>query len=217
MSRLEGSPSERIADQPILDGVIKFLPRSVSLRPPPFPTELDNYRNSLREKGLIGVYPNGTGHGNVAILAEDGSLIVTATQTQATKYLDQNGYALIPPEADVDQEDVPYEGTQIPSSESRTLLAIARRRPLVTAVVHIHHQEGQQRAIELGIVESAGRYGYGTIGFAHEAIDVVDRIDEDTGAFGTPSHPDGLFFYGRTIDEAYQQTVEYIDRVTLSR
>lgn len=110
-----------------------------------------------------------------------------------------------------------YMSRQKPSSELRTLLAIARRRPLVTAVVHIHHQEGQQRPVELGIAESAGRYGYGTVGFAHEAIDVVDRINEDTGAFGTPSHPDGLFFYGRTIDEAYQQTVEYIDRGISSR
>lgn len=108
MSKPEHSP-ERIADQPILDGVIKFLPRCVSPTPPPFPTELDRYRNSLREKGLIGVYPNGIGHGNVAVLTENGSLIVTATQTQAAEYLDQNGYVLIPPNADEDQEDVLYE------------------------------------------------------------------------------------------------------------
>lgn len=216
MSTGERVTNQEIVDQPILDGVIKFLPQRVSPTPPPFPTELDRYRNSLREKGLIGVYPNGIGHGNVAVLAQDGSLIVTATQTQIAEYLDENGYVLIPPEADEDQEAVPYEGTQDPSSESRTLLAIARRRPLITAVVHIHHTEGQQRAVELGIAESAGRYRYGTVGFAHEAIEVVDTINEDIGAFGTPSHPDGLFFYGRTIDEAYQLTVEYIDRVKSS-
>ncbi len=215
---------EEIIDDPMLDGVIKFLPRCISPTPPPFPTVLNHFIENLKEAGLIGVYSDGTGHGNGAVLLSDGSMVATATQTQKYRFLDEKGYVLIPPEADVDQEEVPFVGMQNPSSESRTLLAIARkiavvREPIsvVAAVIHIHHQEGQLRAAKLGLPESASRYRYGTVGFAHEAVEVVDRIKGNAGGFGTPSHLDGLFFYAPTVGEAYQLTVDYIDRVIRTR
>lgn len=197
-----------------LDGVLKFIPILRSHDAPPFPADLDRHRNLLREQGYIGVYPDtGIGHGNITIKADDRSFIVTATQTQGLEQLDENGYCRIPEDVDVYSEEVPYDGTNKPSSESRTTIAIMNRRKGIGAVVHVHFREGQERAAEFGILQMNADYEYGTVGFARNAEKVVDQIDADDGIFATPSHPDGIFTYAPTLDEAYQMMVDYCDMV----
>lgn len=199
-----------------LDGVLKFIPVPLSSEPPPFPAKLDHYRNLLREKGYIGVYPNNIGYGNIAIRADDGSFIVTATQMQGIEQLDENGYCRISKDVDVYAEEIPYDGTNDPSSESRTAIAIINRRKGIGAVVHVHFKEGQERALKFGILEMDATYEYGTVGFARNGEKIVNQINADVGIFTTPSHPDGIFTYAPTLEEAYQMMVDYCERVKSS-
>lgn len=214
---VENRPANEIRsprDAHLLDGVLKFIPILRYSEPPPFPEDLDRYRNLLREKGYIGVYPDsGVGHGNITVRENDGSFIVTATQMQGVEQLDENGYCRIPGDVDVYSEEVPYDGTNRPSSESRTTMAMMNKRKGISAVVHVHFKEGQERASELGIPEMDKDFEYGTVGFARNAEKMVDKINADVGIFTTPSHPDGIFTYAPSLEEAYQMMVTYCGRV----
>ena len=190
------------------DGIIKFTPKCISSNPPPFSKELDDCREMLKAAGYL-FFKDDVGSGNVALMEKDGSVIVTASQTQGKQHLDANDYVRISNNCDTDSDEVPYEGVEKPSSEVRTLISMMRARPGIRAVAHVHFDKGW----ESELLATKGKYSYGTVGFAHEAQDIIIAQGKDYGIFKTPGHGDGIFSYAPTIRKAYEIMLEFCNRI----
>ena len=100
--------------------------------------ELEKQRSRLYEFGLIGMYPNGIGFGNISVRNAHGkTFIITGSTTGQFAKLDQSHYSLVSDFSFV-QNSVSCIGLTKASAESLTHAAVYDAIPEAGAVVHIH-------------------------------------------------------------------------------
>lgn len=188
------------------EGVIKFecvwtpgsVPDSANL------PELFEFRNRLLDEGLIGVYPDGVGYGNISIRASSNppQFIISASQTGHIRRANAQHFSLVT-QFNVQQNRVECQGSIRASSESMTHAMIYQIFPQANAVIHIHSAPAWHRLPGL-IPTSRAQVPYGTPEMAAE----VERLacEEELGArriFVMAGHEDGILAFGRNLQEAY--------------
>lgn len=185
------------------EGVIKFV---LSYEDAPLPGidihELNAWRSVLKSLGLLGQTPDrydGYGFGNISIRTPDGFLI-SGTQTGGLDDPTLDDYALCT-SWNLDENAVKAIGKTRPSSESLSHAAVYDVYEAVHCALHVHSPDIWQMAADMNIAVTDEAVPYGTPEMAAE----VHRHIRDMslpGIFTMGGHEDGVFTFGRTLQEA---------------
>ncbi len=185
------------------EGYIKFNCRWIEAGPVPGHKvdELNIWRDKLYEMGLIGVYDNGIGYGNISIRAAGHTFIITGSATGALSRLNENHYVLVN-DYDLLGNSLTCTGPVRASSESLSHAAIYECSAQANAVIHIHSQAMWDSLINK-IPTTSEEVPFGT----PEMADEIRRLFRDTGVAETKilvmgGHREGIISFGETLDEA---------------
>ena len=100
--------------------------------------ELEKQRSRLYELGLIGMYPDGIGFGNISVRVDnENKFIITGSATGQFHRLAASQYSLVT-DFNFERNSVSCTGLTKASAESLTHAAVYVALPEVGAVVHIH-------------------------------------------------------------------------------
>ena len=170
------------------EGVVKYQAFHQNADAPVHPllNQLDEVRTRLFDLGLVGVYPDGIGYGNVSIRYETGC-IISGTASGGIRILGPSGYCYVR-SFNLQKNIVYTEGPINASSESMTHCAIYQANPLVQCVLHIHARELWERLMRQGCESTFG----------------VDYMEE----LVSQDYPEYCPFCGESIQEVQESYIE---------
>jgi ribulose-5-phosphate 4-epimerase/fuculose-1-phosphate aldolase len=193
------------------EGVIKYECSWTAQALPPLAglTELIDFRNRVYRDGLIGVYPDGIGFGNISIRVGDGvggdggrQFAISASQTGQIAEANADHFALVTA-YDFAANTVTCIGPLPASSESLTHAMIYERFTQSAAVIHVH-SETHWRDLQGRIPTSGADVAYGTPEMAGEVQRLANEENlEARKIFVMAGHEDGILSFGNSLEEAY--------------
>lgn len=186
------------------EGYIKF--EAEWEKSPPMPLKffkrLNTWRKKLYDLGLIGMYPDGIGYGNISERFDrKGSFLITGSATGRFPELTPAHYCLVT-KVFSEENRLICHGPVIASSESMSHATIYRECPEVSGVIHIHHKQLWQQLMDVvPTTERSAEYG------TPEMARAISWLLRDTdlraeGIFVMAGHEEGIFSFGKTLEEA---------------
>lgn len=167
-------------------------------------------RDRLFARGLIGVYPDGIGYGNVSERADTrGTFYITGTQTGEKAQLSAADISVVRAYSIADNR-VECEGEVAASSESLTHAAVYELDPAIHAVIHVHHRALWENA--QGLIPATERsVPYGTPAMALE----MRRLYAGTNlrhvrVLAMAGHEEGVISFGESLALAESQLAEFL-------
>ncbi|MGM0461364.1 MAG: class II aldolase/adducin family protein [Fibrobacterota bacterium] len=163
---------------------------------------VQNIRRKLYDIGLIGMYENGVGFGNVSCRSgkETMSFIITGSATGGSKILDREDFVEVET-CDIQKNHVSAKGKIPPSSESMTHWAVYAAHEEIQAVVHVHSKDIFDYMKNAGAFCTRRNISYGTPQMARAIFRLVQTGLSPHGVFYTAGHDEGVFAYGRNESE----------------
>lgn len=162
--------------------------------------DINDVRQVLYDKGLIGMYDSWIGFGNVSVRADDGFLI-TGSATGGIEKLANRHYTLIT-EYDYYKNWLRCVGPIKGSSESLTHAAIYECSPKTNAVLHIHNLEFWERLLDK-VPTTRKAVEYGTPEMAEEIFRLFKETDVNHNKLLVMGgHKEGIISFGRTPKKA---------------
>jgi len=187
------------------DSFIKFnchLIKDKIVIPSEIFTPLNDWRNELWLRALIGAYPNGIGYGNIsARVPESPQFYISGTATGGIPELDQVHYPLVE-RCEQDNNALWCRGLIKASSESMSHAAIYSALPEVGAVVHIHSRKLWDKYVNV-LPTTANQVPYGTPEMAYEIGCILTHshtLEKKLIVMG--GHDEGMISFGKTVEEA---------------
>lgn len=189
------------------DGYIKF---DCVWERQPIPAEdallrrLTSLRDTLATMGLIGIYPDGIGYGNVSMRNPRGpGFFITGTATGGLKTLTREHYAWVTDHS-VPANRVFCRGLVRASAESLTHAGLYEARPRVCCVAHVHSSRlWQSLAYRIPTTDDTCAYG------TPELSEAIRRLGQselnDAGIIVLGGHEEGLMVYGLGESSALSQ------------
>lgn len=189
------------------DGVIKY-DRSCFVLGPPLPEDeyepLEICRKHLHALGLIGVYPNGIGFGNLSLRRDYSTLypprgpqfLITGSQTGHLGALTGEHYARVL-DFDIATMRVSSLGPVNASSETLTHAAIYLVNARIHAIAHVHHPALWRDGLETGLPATSPDLAYGTAEMAWGVANLARGKEE--GLIVMKGHTDGAICFGHTL------------------
>ena len=183
---------------------VKFTHQRVGMDIAPFGgfAELNECRQKLLERGLIGVDANGTGFGNLSI--RDGvsrNFYITGSATGGLPELTPTDCVRVVA-YDFARNWLRYEGAAIPSSESLTHAAIYKSDPSTSAVIHCHDAV-LWRALLGRVPTTSKAVAYGTPEMAYEIMRLFEETDvRSRKILVMAGHEGGIVTLGQNFEEA---------------
>jgi L-ribulose-5-phosphate 4-epimerase len=174
--------------------------------------ELSAWRTVLKDLGLLGQTPgryDGYGFGNISERCAEG-FVISGTQTGELDAVTLDDYAVCE-SWDLMRNAVAAKGTVKPSSESLSHASIYDVHESVTCALHSHSPEIWQNSVPLGIAVTDESVAYGTPEMAKEVRRLITGM-ESPGIFSMGGHEDGVFTFGRSLEEAGQLMVQELVR-----
>jgi class II aldolase/adducin N-terminal domain-containing protein len=162
---------------------------------------LNSWRQKLYTANLVGAYPDGIGFGNVSQRIEGNQFYISGSKTGNFKILDHTHYSKVI-DFDITKNWVACEGPAIASSESMSHAVIYEQVPEVNAVFHIHHLGLWQKVLyKIPTTEATAEYGSPEM--ANEIVRLLTETDVlNQKVFAMAGHREGLFSFGKTLEEA---------------
>ena len=165
--------------------------------------ELNAYRRKLLDLRLIGVDPKGIGFGNLSV--RDGAtkkFYITGSATGGIPELTLANCAKVVA-CDFERNQVRYEGSAIPSSESLTHAAIYESAATAGAVVHCHCSKLWAALLnEAPTTSKAAEYG--TPEMAYEIMQLFRRTNAQSRKIVVMTgHEGGILTFGKDLEEAF--------------
>ena len=188
--------------------------------------ELNHWRDKLYQLGLIGIYDNGIGFGNLSIRDRQGrtfgdcapplrdrqpeQFIISGTKTGSLPFLTEQHYTRVT-NFDWERNFITCDGPIQASSEALTHAAVYVANPEVNAVIHVHNLEMWQRLMDK-VPTTARNCAYGTPEMAREIIRLCqeDKVKE-TKIIVMSGHEEGIISFGRNLEEAGKVLFKYYD------
>lgn len=172
--------------------------------------ELLAWRDRLFARGLIGVYPNGIGYGN---LSQRGSgriaSRITGTATGGLPTLTPSHITSVTA-YDIAGNRVRCEGPLQASSETLSHMAVYEVAPEANVVIHVHHlrlwEELCHRIPTTHVAAEAG-----TPAMAEAIAALFQGENPPRGLFAMGGHREGLMGYGRSFTEAGEKTMQVLE------
>lgn len=189
-----------------IEGYVKFncdwkksrLQQSKGIR------ELIRWRQRLFRLGLIGVYQNGDGFGNVSVRASPGSkeFLITGTRTGGIPVLTLEHITRIT-DVDLEKNYVACRGPIEASSESMTHEAVYRSDRRINAVFHVHNKAFWKRLLwKVPTTSKAAKYGTPALAREVRRLFEEDPRIWEAKLIALAGHEEGVISFGKTIEEA---------------
>jgi len=193
------------------EGYIKFdcdrTDENVSIPVKTFEALL-KWRQTMFESGLIGVYSNGIGYGNISVRADVNSFYISGTATGRLPLLEEKHFALVNSWS-FGKNSLKCNGKINASAESLSHAAIYESLPNVGAVIHIHHKELWDKYLNLLRTTSTDVL-YGSPEMAREISNIVRTVKPDQDSILIMGgHEEGIVTWGETLDEAGEIILKY--------
>jgi ribulose-5-phosphate 4-epimerase/fuculose-1-phosphate aldolase len=200
----------------VIDGIIKYnfdFQKSDPLEERAF-SKIEALRKRLYALGLIGVYSDGVGYGNISQRVDVDSFVITGTQTGHLKKLGAKDYALV--EAYNDKEFyLKSSGSIKPSSEALTHGTIYNLSNEIGAVIHIHSKVVWDFMLQNIYLKTAD-VEYGTVAMIDEVNRIFSAIDPlNNPKFVMAGHEEGVMTFGKDLDEAELVLYEVLGSILL--
>ena len=167
------------------------------------------WRARIHELGLIGVYENGIGFGNISIrIANTLQFIISGSQTGHLAKLDPDHYTVVT-EFNIEQNHLTCCGPIQASSESLTHAAIYRYEPNINAVIHVHHPQ-LWRTLLNQVPTTRKEVPYGTPQMAQEMFRLFEEENlREKKILVMAGHEDGFLTLGKDLNEAGEILMNY--------
>jgi ribulose-5-phosphate 4-epimerase/fuculose-1-phosphate aldolase len=191
------------------EGYIKFSCTFIDGNPPEEEslTELNRARRELYDLGLIGMYENGIGFGNISKRVGKG-FVISGSATGGIEKLGPEHYALV---TDYSLEDNSLEciGRIKASSESLTHAAVYEACPSAKVVIHIHNLKAWNALLDK--VPTTAKVPYGTPEMAYEIFRLFKETDiERERILVMAGHQEGIISFGNSCKGALQVLLEKV-------
>ena len=162
---------------------------------------LNVWREIMYKKGLIGVYPDGVGFGNISMRCNEKTFLISGTATGGLATLSESHYSLVT-NYNLSTNSITCEGPLKASSESLTHALIYECSAAANAVIHIHNLNLWNRFIHHAPTSSEN-ISYGTPEMAHE----IKRLFDETALSKEKmivmgGHREGIISFGKDLEEA---------------
>lgn len=163
---------------------------------------LMTWRERLHSWGLIGVYENGIGFGNVSVrLGNSCQFVISGTQTAHLPALGPESYCTVT-EFNLEQNFLGCRGPVQASSESLTHAALYLQREDVGGIIHVHNPKLWQQLL-FKIPTTRKEIPYGTPQMALEMFRLFEEENlAERKILAMAGHEDGIICFGSTLDEA---------------
>jgi ribulose-5-phosphate 4-epimerase/fuculose-1-phosphate aldolase len=165
--------------------------------------ELNACRRELVELRLIGLDSNGMGFGNLSV--RDGSsrnFYITGSATSDLPKLSLTDCVRVV-DYNFKKNQLQYDGTAIPSSESLTHAAIYESDPAISAVIHCHDSVLWQTLLDVAPTTSK-ETAYGTCEMAYEIMRLFKETDvRSRKILVMAGHEGGIVTSGKNLEEAF--------------
>lgn len=183
------------------EGYVKYHAHHVLEPAPQHPllSALDATRTKLHDLGLIGMYDNGIGFGNLSLRTKDNQFIISGSGTGGKRILGESGYCLVT-SFDPDANSVECAGPIQASSEAMTHGAVYAENPRVQCVIHIHSRLLFDRLLAQNWPHTPKSAAYGTPAIAKAIASLVRGAQTDLALFVLAGHDEGLVAYGPSIE-----------------
>ncbi len=168
---------------------------------------LNECRTVLFTLGLIGIYPNGIGYGNVSSRVGESQFLISGSATGGISELTRDHYAFVE-SFDLEKNSVKSLGKIDASSESMSHGAVYRAMPEVTAVLHVHSRMIFDYMIENNYPATPVSVPFGTPELAEEIAELVIAGGENNGVLVTAGHDEGVIAYGASIPDALNELMK---------
>jgi ribulose-5-phosphate 4-epimerase/fuculose-1-phosphate aldolase len=181
--------------------------------------ELTKWRKELRAAGLVGqnlARYGGLGFGNLSKRMDDGTFLITASQTGHRDKLTPDDYAQII-NFDPRQNVVWSKGMNHPSSETMTHLAAYGSNQRVQFVFHAHSPDIWNAKEDLDLPVTDPAVECGTVEMFYEVQRLLKNHDHYwKGILAMGGHTDGILAWGESADEAGIKLLFLLSRATRS-
>lgn len=171
--------------------------------------ELSFWRQKMFEHGLIGVYPDGIGYGNISARAAGGGFYISGTATGGLPVLAQNHFSWVNTWS-AQQNSLTCSGRINASAESLSHAAIYDSLPQqADAVIHIHHRGIWEKYLSV-LPSTPARILYGTPGMAIAIGGIVSSLKPGQDPILVMGgHEDGIIAWGKTLAVAGETIMKY--------
>ncbi|MEI7961785.1 MAG: class II aldolase/adducin family protein [archaeon] len=194
-----------------IDGYIKFNSVWDNIQTTLFSdfSKLNAWRQKLLNVGLIGVYPNGIGFGNLSCrVGTSKEFYITGSATGGLAKLSKNQYTKVI-DFDFEKNWLSCAGGIIASSESLTHAAVYSCAPKVTAVFHAHNKVLWEYLLEK-YPSTSKSAAYGTLKMAKEVFRLFrENIFSKHKIFAMAGHEEGVVAFGDSLEEAGNVLLEH--------
>ena len=163
--------------------------------------ELNEARTKCFTLGLVGVYPNGIGYGNLSIRVHGDEFLISGTATGAKPVLSNEDYCLVK-SFDIARNNIASCGLIQASSEAMTHGAIYRACRSVNCVIHIHSKKIFDGMLRDNYPFTPKIAAFGTPEIALAIEKCVEKIGGDEGRIVLAGHDEGIITYGANIERA---------------
>ena len=172
--------------------------------------ELNHCRTKLYQLGLIGMYPNGIGYGNMSIRLKGNQFLITGTATGHLHTLSTEHFTKVIA-YNFKENSLTCQGPIQASSESLTHAAIYEWSPETSAVIHVHNL-ALWKQLKNSVPTSSASVAYGTPEMALE----IQRLFRESDLrmkqiLVMAGHEEGIISFGQTVEEAYQLIINHIN------
>ena len=163
--------------------------------------ELNHWRDKLFDLGLIGMYSNGIGYGNLSTRNHSDTFYVSGSATGGKNTLKEEDYSIVN-DWDIKTNTLQCAGRTKASSESLSHAASYEANAQIKAVIHIH--SAALWAKYKGVLPtSSDKAAYGTPEIAIEIKNLVrSSADKTTGIIIMGGHEEGILSYAESLQEA---------------
>ncbi len=175
--------------------------------------EIEETRVDLYALNLIGAYEDGIGFGNISQKEENSSkFFITATQTGHLKDLKSEDYSLVE-KVDFESFTTYASGASKPSSEALTHGCIYELDKDINAIIHVHNEKLWRYMLENGYV-STSDVEYGSLEMVQDIQKIYSTLTPlDNRAFVMKGHFEGVFTFGKTMQEAKEELYKILAKV----
>ncbi len=171
---------------------------------------LNDWRNCLYNKGLIGVNAEGIGYGNISIRFYQNQFIISGSGTGNIELLSKEHYSLVK-NYNIKKNSLTALGPLKASSESLTHAAVYQSDSSVNAVIHVHHFGLWKKYLNL-LPTSNPSVEYGTPAMANEIKNLLINTDLPVKKIMIMGgHQEGILTFGNDLDEAGQVLLDYFN------
>lgn len=182
-------------------GYVQFTSDWRKTEPPEHPIvdDLIHWRNRLYQLGLIGVYPDGIGFGNLSGRIHQTDFFITGTGTGRVNTLTRDHFCTVTA-FNIAANQVACSGPVPASSEAMSHAAVYVAEPTAAVVIHVHHLGMWQKLYDrIPTTDPAAEAGTPAMGFAIARL-LADGVSGEVFVMG--GHREGLMAFGETAEQA---------------